>query len=104
TIIDETNVFMTTENDKTYASKSEITGGNTPTVPTDPTNPADSTIIGDADGNGIINVKDATAIQKHVAGIITLTNQELANADFNADGVVNVKDATAVQKKVAGII
>ena len=60
-------------------------------------------VIGDADEDGKVNVKDATAIQKHTAGIAILDviGRELADVDEN--GSVNVKDATAVQKWTAGI-
>ena len=60
-------------------------------------------IMGDADGSGIVNVKDATTIQKHVAGIITLDEVGMLAADVDENSAVNVKDATAVQKWVAGI-
>ena len=60
--------------------------------------------IGDADLSGTVNVKDATAIQKHVAGIITLNETALSVADVTGDKNVNVKDATAIQKFVAGMI
>ena len=79
--------------------------GTTPSVPetsapTDPPVPAG--ILGDADGNEKVNVKDATAIQKHVADI-EVTNFNAAVADVDANNKVNVKDATAIQKHVAGI-
>lgn len=58
--------------------------------------------IGDSNEDGEVNVKDATAIQKHVASLTNLTEMGALLADVNADGKVNVKDATAVQKYVAG--
>ncbi|MGN0453247.1 MAG: alpha-amylase family glycosyl hydrolase [Ruminococcus sp.] len=61
-------------------------------------------LLGDADENGVVNVKDATAVQKDVAGIKKLTDTGSDNADVNRDNIVNVKDATAIQKKAAGII
>ncbi len=61
----------------------------------------DECLLGDADGDGKVNVKDATAIQKYAAGFeITLCE---ACADVDADTKVNVKDATAIQKFVAGM-
>ncbi|MBQ3073261.1 MAG: dockerin type I repeat-containing protein [Ruminococcus sp.] len=61
----------------------------------------DECVLGDADGDGKVNVKDATAIQKFAAGFeITLCE---ACADVDADTKVNVKDATAIQKFVAGM-
>lgn len=73
---------------------------------TDNTKPSDPVIVGrllgDADENGIVNVKDATTIQKRVAGLSTSTwNYEAADADRS--GVVDVKDATIIQKWVAGM-
>lgn len=71
--------------------------------------PAIIGILGDADGNDKVNVKDATTIQKHCASLVTMTDEQcvLANAtsDVNAEGlpVINVKDATAIQKHLAGI-
>lgn len=65
--------------------------------------PADGFLSGDADENGKINVKDATAIQKHAAKVLVLSEYSQYSADVNADGKVNVKDATAVQKYLAKI-
>ena len=59
--------------------------------------------LGDVDGSGEVNVKDATAIQKNIAGLEVLSyNADAADAD--EDGNVNVKDATAIQKWVAGLL
>lgn len=60
-------------------------------------------ILGDSDMNGTVNVKDATLIQKSVAGLVTLSQNAEKSADANRDGAVNVKDATAIQKYVAGM-
>jgi len=59
--------------------------------------------MGDADDDDKITVKDATAIQKHVAKIRKLSKTGDYLADFNLDGSVNIKDATAIQKYIAGI-
>ncbi len=61
-------------------------------------------LMGDVNGDGKITVVDATLVQKHAAGIITLESDALARADVNAKGGVNVVDATLIQKKVAGLI
>ncbi len=73
------------------------------TVSTEP-DPSDPCgILGDADDDGVVNVKDATAIQKKVAGLeVTSYNDAVADAD--EDGSINVKDATAIQKWVAGLL
>lgn len=59
--------------------------------------------IGDADLDSVVNVKDATLIQKHAASIVTLDSYSFFFADADENGTVNVKDATLVQKYVAGI-
>lgn len=61
----------------------------------------DEYLLGDSDGDTKVNVKDATAIQKWVAGYEIEIDLDCADADLNE--TVNVKDATAVQKWVAGI-
>lgn len=60
--------------------------------------------IGDADYNGKVNIRDATNIQKHAAGIITLTQAQKIRADANFDGKINVRDATYIQKMLAEMI
>ena len=60
--------------------------------------------IGDADLSGNINIKDATLIQKNVAGLAFLEGDALELADADGNRTVNVKDATLIQKFVAGIV
>lgn len=57
--------------------------------------------VGDTDDDFRITVKDATCIQKHLAGLDTKFNPYAADA--NEDERINIKDATAIQKNVAGI-
>lgn len=73
----------------------------TTTVPAT-TAPTERVLIGDIDFNGVINIKDATLLQKYIAGNIApnVMNFEIA-ADVNGDGVISVKDATIVQYYVA---
>ena len=107
-------------------------GGNTPTKPTEPkptepevtptnpsqpsvtpsepvinpSNPSDPTsyLLGDTDQNGKVNVKDATLIQKSVAGLeAEFTGVVRLCADATMDNTINVKDATQIQKQVAGM-
>ncbi|MBR3988551.1 MAG: dockerin type I repeat-containing protein, partial [Clostridia bacterium] len=61
----------------------------------------DKGILGDVNGDGKVNIKDATQIQKFAAKIVELTDAEFIRADVNADTKVNIKDATAIQKFVA---
>ena len=68
-------------------------------------NPDDvkSLILGDADLNGEVNIKDATLIQKFIAKMTVLESDALTASDVNADKDVNVKDATVIQKFKAGV-
>lgn len=65
-------------------------------------------VFGDADKDGRLTVKDATWIQKRVAGINVESlyeNDTLIDPllDFDKNYSVNVKDATAIQKYIAGL-
>ena len=61
-------------------------------------------VIGDVDGDGTVNINDATMIQKYVAELVTLTPDRLKAADTNGDGDVNINDATQIQKFIAELI
>ncbi len=63
-----------------------------------------SFIIGDVNSDGQVTIADATDIQKHIAGLITLSDTQKAAADVNGDGQVTIADATDIQKYIAGLI
>lgn len=58
-----------------------------------------SYVIGDANSDGVLNIRDATALQKYCA---KFGEVDKLVADFNGDLKINVKDATEIQKKLAG--
>lgn len=58
-------------------------------------------LLGDADSDGKVNIKDATTIQKSIAKIVTLSADGRSAADVNGDGKISVQDATAIQKYLA---
>ena len=60
-----------------------------------------SAMIGDANLDGKINIRDVTAIQRHIAEIEILTSVCLVNADTNGDGTVDISDATHLQMYLA---
>lgn len=62
-------------------------------------------VIGDADYDMRITVKDATMIQKLVAGIKDYEDVVCVSRpeDKDRDGRVTIKDATAIQKEIAGL-
>ena len=57
--------------------------------------------IGDANNDGKINIRDVTAIQRHVCELELLDDRQLTIADTNGDGVVNINDATRLQMYLA---
>ncbi len=61
-------------------------------------------VLGDTDFSGKVNVRDASAIQKHVADLVELSEEALIVSDTNLDSKVNVKDATQIQKYLVDII
>ena len=60
-------------------------------------------ILGDANQDGKISIADATAIQKYIADMATLSDTGLKFADVDGNGSLNIADATAIQKYLAGI-
>ena len=60
-------------------------------------------ILGDTDLSGVVNVKDATLIQKGLAGISALSAKETFCGNVISTDVLNVRDATAIQKWCAGM-
>lgn len=59
-------------------------------------------LLGDVDDNGVVDVSDATLIQKYKAGF-TLNKFFIERADFDKNGIITVSDSTAIQKYRAGI-
>ena len=60
-------------------------------------------VKGDLDGNGKVDVKDATLALRAAVGLISLDDRQKQAADMNADGVVNVKDVTLVLRAAVGL-
>lgn len=63
--------------------------------------------VGDANGNGRVDIKDATYIQKYVAKMLDSDPYTglyaKFMADINADGEITIQDATLIQKSLARI-
>lgn len=60
--------------------------------------PAIDSIRGDANRDKIVDVVDATWIQKYCAKLVLKENIDLLAADVNLDGYVDVVDSTRIQK------
>lgn len=61
-------------------------------------------LIGDVNMNGYIDIFDATEIQRGVAKIVNLTDEQKKLADVNANGEVDIFDATILQMYLVGKI
>ena len=61
----------------------------------------DSVLLGDANGDGYVNISDVTDIQRAVAEMDTLDDLRKKAADVNGDGVVTIDDATILQMYLA---
>lgn len=59
------------------------------------------TILGDVDGDGRINVRDVTQIQRFLANLTTPTEDELARAKITGGDVLCIEDATELQRFLA---
>ena len=60
-------------------------------------------LCGDVNCDGKVDIMDATAIQKYIAGLATLSDEGYVVADVDGSEIVNVMDATAIQKYLAGM-
>ena len=53
--------------------------------------------IGDVNLDGRVNIRDVTAIQRHIAEFAMFSDEQLAVADVDGNGVVTIEDATLLQ-------
>ena len=58
--------------------------------------------IGDVNGDGVVDILDATEIQKYAAESTEFTPEQFELGDINKDGYCDVIDALLVQKSVIG--
>lgn len=61
----------------------------------------DGVKLGDANGDGSVNINDVTAIQRYLAELETLEGIYLHAADANQDGTLDISDATSLQMYLA---
>ncbi len=97
---DEGNIKVTLEPDTTYylgVWDPDGTSGEYNVIL------AESVLLGDVNLDGNVKIQDATLIQKYLAKLSDLNEQQLTTADVTEDGKVNIKDATAIQKYIAKI-
>ena len=61
-------------------------------------------LMGDVNGDGIVNVFDVTAIQRHLAKLEPIPDEYLPNAMVSDDDVLSISDATLIQMYLAEMI
>lgn len=59
-------------------------------------------VLGDSDGDGSVTILDATAIQRKLASLQTISFDE-KTADADGDGELTILDATAIQRHLASL-
>ena len=53
-------------------------------------------LLGDVNGDGIVNILDANLAASYYNEVIDLTEEQIAAADVNGDGIVNILDANLI--------
>ena len=86
---------------KGSVAESTATLGKYEFIPLDHEYTAD--ILGDITLDGKLNIRDATLLQKHLAGMTNLGETALKYADVDQNGKLNIRDATAIQKQISGL-
>lgn len=57
--------------------------------------------LGDTNLDGIVDIMDATTIQRYLAGYFDFTELQKRNADVDGDGIITVSDTTRIQMILA---
>lgn len=60
-------------------------------------------MLGDVDGDGNVEIRDATWIQRHVALMEIPIEAHKATADVDGDGEITLMDATSIQRYLANL-
>ena len=61
-------------------------------------------LYGDIDGNGEVDLYDATLIMRYAVGLITLDDAAVARGNVSGDTLTDLYDATLIQRYAVGII
>lgn len=61
-------------------------------------------LVGDVNGDGLINVLDAVSVSRHVLQLDLLSGEAGIRADVNQDGTINVRDINLIVQYALGLI
>ncbi len=86
-----------TESSATATETATVTATGATTTAT-----AAESLLGDANDDGFVNMKDVLLMRKALSGMSVSLNA--VNADVNVDNAVNMKDVLAIRKFLAGLI
>ena len=70
----------------------------------EPSSTAALVVWGDVDGDGVLGILDATAIQQELAHLVTLTDDQIAIGKVSGEATLSILDATYIQQKLAHLI
>lgn len=61
-------------------------------------------ILGDVDLDGKVTINDATVIQRYLAEMVNLNNEQIKLGDVDNNGKIDINDATMIQRYLAELI
>ncbi len=61
-------------------------------------------MMGDVNGDGVIDVRDSVMVMRNVLGLQTLSTSQKLLADVNGDGLINVADVNLITQRTLGLI
>ena len=61
------------------------------------------TLLGDADNNGLVDMRDVTTLNAYIMNCGDITEQGMVNADVNGDGFITAYDSTLIAMLALGI-
>ncbi|MBQ6626543.1 MAG: dockerin type I repeat-containing protein, partial [Ruminococcus sp.] len=82
-------------------SEDPIEPSEKPSEDPNPSEGEEEKLMGDINGDGKITVFDATLLQRFIAKMDELTEEQLSICDMDNDGQIKVFDATILQRIVA---
>ncbi|HCR73819.1 MAG TPA: endoglucanase, partial [Ruminococcus sp.] len=62
-----------------------------------------SSVLGDVNCDGAVDVRDITLLVKYILGSGSLSSSALKNADVSSDGKVNVSDVSYLKRQLISI-